>query len=205
MKPIRKLLRPVRRWYRRHVYRRWDLIVCVRENDQPLVKLPRVRFDTSELEIFVSKPEYAHYLDTPEWKDHHPKFVDRSANLPGFAMMMGTISGKLVSIGPFVAGPYYDSYLRHHFDPGPDGIYWFEGETLEEWRSKGIALLGMNWFFPRLEEICGRKSIMTNYEMGNRPSRRLHDRYSFIPKYRLIWRQLGPFRWARQAEIPEDY
>ncbi|MBC8405694.1 MAG: hypothetical protein H8E15_10735 [Planctomycetes bacterium] len=205
MKSIRKSLRPVKRWFKRNIYRRWDLIVCVRDLDQPLVKLPRLRFDTSEVEIFVSKPEDAHYFDTPEWKHQHANFIDRCQNLPGFACMMGVIGGKLVSCGPFVAGPMYVKVLHHRFDPGPDGIYWFEGETLEEWRSRGVALVGMNWFFPRLEELTGRKKILTNYEMKNRPSRKLHDRYSFVPQYRLIWRKLGPFRWARRAEIPEDF
>ncbi|MBC8405652.1 MAG: hypothetical protein H8E15_10520 [Planctomycetes bacterium] len=205
MSRIRQFFRPIKRWFRNYIYRRWDLIISVRNNEDPLVKIPRVRFQLEELTIALSKPEDEHYFRTPVWQHTHAKFVDRSENLPGYTVLMGIVDGKLVSQGPFVKGAYYDKGMRHLFDPGEDGIYWFEGETAPAWRSRGMALIGMNWLFPQLKELTGCSKIMTYYRMENRASRRLHDRYAFIPQYRLIWRQLGPLRWTRQTPVPEGY
>ncbi len=202
---LRRALRPLKRWFRRWIYRRWDLIIAVRDNRQPLYRIPRLGFDRSTLTIKLAEPGDEHFYHQPQWQHLHAKFKDRIHNLEGFGCVMGVVNGKLVSQGPYVIGKYYDRGMRHCFDPGPHGIYWFEGETLPEWRSRGMALIGMNWLFERFDELTGCDRIMTYYRMDNRASRRLHDRYFFTPQYRLIWRQLGPLKWTRKTSVPRSF
>ncbi len=205
MSGLRKSLRPLKRFYRRYIYRRWDLIIAVRDNRKPLYDIPRVSVDMDTVTVAMATAADAHYFDNKQWRHLHAKFKDRIANLEGFGTIMGIIDGKLVSQGPFVVGRYYDEVMRYHFDPGERGAYWFEGETAADWRSRGLALVGMNHVFEWLLKEHGCTSIMTYYLMGNRASRKLHDRYSFEPQHRLIWRQLGPFKWTRQTPLPSDF
>ena len=205
MKAMRKALRPLKRWYRRWIYRRWDLIIAVRDNQQPLFQLPRMRFDLNALTVKFADSRDEHYFADPDWRHMHAKFKDRIQNLNGFGCIIGIAGGKVVSQGPFVTGKYDDRGMGYIFDPGPKGLYWFEGETLPEWRSRGLALIGMNWLFGQLEELTGCDRIMTYYRMDNRASKRLHDRYLFIPQYRLIWRQLGPLKWTRKTPLPPSF
>lgn len=202
MSTVRKLLRPLKRAFRRWVYRRWDLIIAVRDNRKPLYQIPRVAFDVNSVRIALAQAEDAPLFATPQWKHVHAKFVDRIHNQPGYGCLIGVLNGELISMGPYVVGKYFDRGMRHEFDPGPNGLYWFEGETAAAWRSRGVALIGMNWLFEQLEELTGCTQIMTYYRMDNRASRRLHERYFFEPQYRLIWRQLGPLRWSKKTPLP---
>ena len=88
---------------------------------------------------------------------------------------------------------------------GTPALYTFGGETSPTAMGKGVALIGYNWLFERLEENLGCDKVMVYYQLGTMAAKRLHDRYWFVPQFVLDWRKIGPFRFSHRLPVPEDY
>ena len=200
--PFQTLGKKVAKFYRRNIYEHLELAVCVRDNLDPLPNIPR--HFSEGLEVRIAVPEDAKYYATREWRHLHKRFQALIPD-PDFASLIGISEGRMVSQGLWYRGPFKDPRLKEQFDNGPTTLYSFGGETSPTAMGKGIALIGMNWLFERLEEDFGCDKVMVYYQMGNRVSKRLHDRYWFVPRFVLDWRKVGPFRFSRRLPVPEDY
>lgn len=188
---------------RRCGHRRWELIVYERDNRHALLPaIPRHRA-SEHVVVRLATPDDAPLWDQPEWRHFRRRFRRRMRSLPGYGVLIAVVDGRLVSQGPFAIGSYRDRMLRHSLDPGPRGVVWHDGETLPDWRGRGVANVAMNWFFRHLREQHDCDRILTTIQVDNIASRRLHERYGFRPVRLLVWRQLGPLRWTRPRPLPE--
>ena len=200
--PLQTFAKKIQRLYHRYVFDHWELAVCIRNNEDPLPNIPRHFSDG--LDVRLATPEDAEYYASREWR-HLQKRFNTLIKDPNFASLIGITDGKMVSQGFWYRGPFKDPWLKEKFDNGPTTLYSFGGETSPTAQGKGIALIGMNWLFERLEEEFNCDQVMVYYRMGNRVSKRLHDRYWFVPKFVLDWYKIGPFRFSRRLPVPEEY
>ncbi|KAA3614281.1 MAG: GNAT family N-acetyltransferase [Planctomycetota bacterium] len=197
--PVRQAASALKRLFRRFCYEKHEMVVCLRDNRMPVQDLPR--HYAEKLRIRLAVPEDVKFFRGPVWDPLKESFASRIQD-PQFHAVIGFVDGELVGMAPFYTTSYRHPRYRFVFDPGEQGIYWFEGFTVNDWRGKGIALLGMNWLFSRLESEFGKNQVLTYYDSVNLAAKRLHDRYSFVPQFLLTCRRIGPIWLSSRNEVP---